>query len=41
MQLIQCKGMTGSFRVQVVDEGECADQTWRDELKELLEQPLS
>jgi hypothetical protein len=30
-----------TFRVQVVDEGEYADQTWRDELKELLERPLS
>ena len=30
-----------TFRVQVVDEGEYADQTWRDELKELLEQPAS
>jgi type III restriction enzyme len=28
-----------TFRVQVVDEGEYADQTWRDELKELLEGP--
>jgi type III restriction enzyme len=27
------------FRVQVVDEGEYADQTWRDELKALLEIP--
>ncbi len=29
-----------TFRVQVVDEGEYGDQTWRDELKTLLEQPL-
>jgi len=26
-----------TFRVQVVDEGEYGDQTWRDELKKLLE----
>lgn len=30
-----------TFRVQVVDEGEYADQTWRDELRELLEHPSS
>lgn len=30
-----------TFRVQVVDEGEYADQTWRDELRQLLEQPSS
>ena len=30
-----------TFRVQVVDEGEYADQTWRDELKSLLEKGAS
>jgi type III restriction enzyme len=29
-----------TFRVQVVDEGEYGDQTWKDELKKLLEQAL-
>lgn len=40
MSVIQFQGKTSTFRVQVADEGEYGDQTWRDDLKKLLEEPV-